>query len=356
MADARWDVIIVGLGLAGTTLAWHLREAGQRVLVIDGDEPVTSSKIAAGLITPITGQRLVRSWRYDEFLLAAREFYTSIQKRTEQTFFHDRIALRLFRSETEQQNWADRRSKAEYQSHLTVPQPVPLLDPSLADASGGGFAMQAAQLDVAAYLEASRSALEWKPIFLDWHRDVSFKAEEVLICGHRARRVISCEGYAATRNPYFSWVPFVAAKGDILTVRFHDRVPPQCLHRGIWIAPTSDLDVFRVGSNYDWENLNQEPSASARMEIESKLEEFFHVPYTVLDHHAAVRPIITESTALIGFHPEHERLGFFNGLGSKGALRAPWYAQRFTDFLVHQTRLPDDLDLRKQIVSNDACH
>ena len=58
MAEAPWDVIIVGQGLAGTTLAWHLREAGQRVLVIDACEPVTSSKIAAGLITPITGQRV----------------------------------------------------------------------------------------------------------------------------------------------------------------------------------------------------------------------------------------------------------------------------------------------------------
>ncbi len=347
MSEAPWDVIIVGQGLAGTTLAWHLRKAGQRVLVIDACELVTSSKIAAGLITPITGQRLVLSWRYDEFLPAARKFYTSIEKQTEQKFFHHRISLRLFKSKTERQNWTGRCSKPDYQSHLVIPQPIPVLDPSLGDVSGGGFAMHAAQLDVAAYLETSRLALEWEPMSLDWRRDVTFNAEEVSVCGQRTRRLISCEGYAATQNPYFSWVPFIAAKGDILTVRFHNPVPPQCLHRGIWIAPTADPEVFRIGSTYDWENLDQEPSASARTEIERKLKEFLHVPYTVLDHQAAVRPIITESKALIGLHPEQERLGYFNGLGSKGSLHAPWYAQCFTDFLVHQTPLPEDLDIRK---------
>jgi len=30
MAEAPWNVIIVGQGLAGTTLAWHLPEAGKR--------------------------------------------------------------------------------------------------------------------------------------------------------------------------------------------------------------------------------------------------------------------------------------------------------------------------------------
>lgn len=348
MADTPWDVIIVGQGLAGTTLAWHLREAGQRVLILDACEAVTSSKIAAGLITPITGQRLVLSRRCDEFLPAAAKFYARIEKCTGKKFFHERIAMRLFTSDTERQNWSQRGQRPAYQSHLLKPQPTPLLDPALGDASGGGFAMHAAQLDVAAYLEASRAVLDWQPATLDWQKDVTFGAEGISVPGHKARLLISCEGFAATRNPYFSWVPFIAAKGDILTVRFHRPVPSRTLHRGIWVAPTADPEVFRVGSTYDWENLDQVPSASARSEIEGKLKAFFHVPYTVLDHQAAVRPIITESKALVGLHPERERLGFFNGLGSKGSLHAPWYARCLADFLVHQTPLPDDLDIRKR--------
>ena len=57
-----FDCVIVGQGLAGTTLAWHLVEAGRSVLLLDAEAPVTASKISPGLITPITGQRLSLAW------------------------------------------------------------------------------------------------------------------------------------------------------------------------------------------------------------------------------------------------------------------------------------------------------
>jgi glycine/D-amino acid oxidase-like deaminating enzyme len=347
MAEAPWDVIIVGQGLAGTTLAWHLLEAGQRVLVLDACEIVTSSKIAAGLVTPITGKRLVLGAQFDDFLSAARKFYASIEKRTGQRFFHDRVALRLFGSDAERQAWSGRARQPAYQSHLLNPQPAILLDPEMGDASGGGFAMHAAQLDVAAYLEASRAALAWQSVTLDWQRDVTFGAQGASVREHRTRLLISCEGYAAAHNPYFSLVAFNAAKGDILTVRFDRPVPPRSLHRGIWVAPTRDADVFLVGSTYDWAKLDQVPDAAARSQIEGKLKDMLHVPFTVLDHRAAVRPIIDESKALVGFHPEYEQLGYFNGLGSKGALHAPWYARHFADHLVHRTPLSEAVDVRK---------
>ena len=347
MAETPWDAIIVGQGLAGTTLAWHLVEAGRRVLVIDAGEPVTSSKIAAGLVTPITGKRLYLSWRCDEFLPVARSFYPRIERRTGQTFFHDRIALRLFRSDKERQTWLKRSVQPEYQTHQLDPQPSPLIDPALADAGHGGFAMHAAQLDVAAYLDASRQALDCEEMTVDWRHDVTFDGDGVSIQQYRARHVIACEGFAATRNPYFAEVPFNPAKGDILTVRFNRPLPPQTIHRGIWIAPTSEPDVFRVGSTYDRTNFDLVPSAAALSEIEGKLRDFLRVPYTVLDHKAAVRPIIDGSRALVGLHPDQHQLGFFNGLGSKGSLHGPWYADCFTNFLLHGSPLPEDMDVRK---------
>jgi len=50
--------LILGQGLAGTAIAWRLWERGLPFLIVDRDEPVTSSKIAAGLLTPITGMRM----------------------------------------------------------------------------------------------------------------------------------------------------------------------------------------------------------------------------------------------------------------------------------------------------------
>lgn len=346
MLGARWDVIIVGQGLAGTTLAWHLKEAGQKVLLLDACEVVTSSKIAAGLVTPITGKRMALSNRYDEFLSVARPFYRRIEQHTRRAFFHNRTGNRLFKSDAERASWVVRSKQSAYQSHLVHPQPEPLIDPSVADASGGGFAMNSAQLDVAAYLDASRSVLPWEQMALDWTSDVTFSSDGVSVGPLWAHLIVSCEGFAATRNPYFSGVSFNAAKGNILTVRFHRSVPPVSFHRGVWLAPTCDPEVFSVGSTYDWEVLDQVPEASARSQIEGKLKEFIQVPYTVLDHRAAVRPIIRESRPLIGCHPKQDRLGYFNGLGSKGSLLAPWYARCLCDHLVNQAPIPGDMDIR----------
>jgi glycine oxidase len=348
MTDGQWDAIIVGQGLAGTTLAWHLHEVGWRVLLIDAHDAVTSSKIAAGLITPITGQRLVLTQKCEEFVPVAQSFYFQIEHRTGRRFFHQRRSLRLFCSEEEQQSWLRRRDQPLLQSFLVNSQPAILLDRSLGDASYGGFEMKGAQLEVATYLAASRSTLPWVSMRLDWRRDVTIGENEVEVRGYRARLVISCEGYAAAQNPYFSPVPFVAAKGDILTVRFCRPVPAMCIHRGIWIAPTQDPEIFKAGSTYDWKNLDQEPSVSARNEIERKLQEFFHVPYVVLDHQAAVRPIIRNGEPVIGLHPAHPRLGYFNGLGSKGVLLAPFFARCFTDFLLYGRPLPETVDLRNR--------
>ena len=80
---------------------------------------------------------------------------------------------------------------------------------------------------------------------------------------------------------------------------------------------------------------------------EAKLQAFLRVPYTVLDHQAAVRPIIQFSKGVMGLHPQHQHLGYFNGLGSKGALHAPLFARDFAAFLIDGAPLPDEQDLRR---------
>ncbi len=351
MPPGTWDAIIIGQGLAGTTLAWNLLDAGLRVLVVDAQEAITASKIAAGLITPITGKQLALTWRCDEFLPVARRFYTSIEVRTGQNFYHAGMAIRLFTSPREQTHWARRCDQPAFQPYRITPSPDPIIDPALVSAPHGGFAMHAAQLDVAAYLAASRAAFmadqSYIAMALDWERDVTIGPDTLTLHAQTTRYLISCEGFAATRNPYFAWVPSKAAKGEILTIRVHELVPPHTLHCGVWIAPTPQPDVFKVGSTYAWTNLDQTPTPDARADIERRLAAVLRVPYTVLDHQAAVRPIIHTSKAVVGFHPAHERLGFFNGLGSKGSLIAPWFADRFTQAIVNGTPLPHDSDVRK---------
>ena len=96
---SEFDFVIVGQGIAGTSLAWCLRWAGSRFLVVDRQEPVTSSRIAAGLVTPITGQKMIKSWRFDELWTAAISFYDRVQSETKSQFFSRRSMVRMFANE-----------------------------------------------------------------------------------------------------------------------------------------------------------------------------------------------------------------------------------------------------------------
>ncbi|HSM40558.1 MAG TPA: FAD-dependent oxidoreductase [Afifellaceae bacterium] len=349
MAGTPFDVIIVGQGIAGTVLAWHLRDAGQCVLVLDTGPPVSSSAIAAGLITPVTGQRLVLDPNFDEQIDTARSYYRAVEREAGRSFFHDRTAIRLFRSGAERQAWAKRVAAADYRAHLIDPQPDPLIEPEIADAGEGGFAMQAAQLDVAAFLDAARAALATERLAVDWQRDVTFQADTVTVGSFAARRIVSCEGHAAAANPHFAGLSFNPVKGDILTIRTARPLPPRIVHRGIWIAPTTEPDIFRVGATYERKTLGEGPTPAARAELEGALQDFFRVPYEIVDHQAAVRPAISGTGVMAGLHPREPRLGFLNGLGSKGALLAPFHARCLAEHIVHGAPLPEAVDLRRHL-------
>ena len=101
--------------------------------------------------------------------------------------------------------------------------------------------------------------------------------------------------------------------------------------------------MFRAGSTYEREQLDGEPTERGRSEIESRLREFLRLPFEVIDHAAAVRPIIRESRPVLGFHPEHPRIGIFNGLGSKGSLLAPFFAAQLADVLCGTGQLDPDV-------------
>lgn len=54
------DFIIVGQGIAGSCLAFELAERGAKIRVIDDSWRDAACLVAAGVINPITGQRLVK--------------------------------------------------------------------------------------------------------------------------------------------------------------------------------------------------------------------------------------------------------------------------------------------------------
>ena len=328
------DVVLIGQGLAGTALAWQLRWRGSRVMVIDREAATTSSRIAAGLITPITGQRLKTTWRLAEFWPVAERFYRQVETLTNCRFFDQRRMVRLFADERESDLF---KKRAANEFGDLVHQPAPLIDETCFANPLGGFEMTTAgQLNVTRYLSASRDDFArlggYLAADIDPQHDLEFDATDVLLprWGIKTRRVIFCQGIDAAHNPWFREVRFDATKGEILTLRIPDLTEQRIVHRGIWLAPIGD-GLFRAGSTYERNQLDTVPTRQGRDEICSRLREFLHLPFEVIDHSAAVRPIIFGRHPVVGLHPVYPQLGYFNGLASKGVLQAPLLASRFAE-------------------------
>lgn len=327
-----FDHIIVGQGIAGTCLAWALRWRGESVLVLDRDEAATSSKIAAGLVTPITGKRLVKTWRLEELLPTAIRFYRRVEAEVGMGCFLHRPQLRLFADRKEQEVHGARQH-GEFWG--LVGEPDPPVDPGWFEAPLGGFQLATAhQLLTVPFLAESRKVLEVCTANVDPSTDLDVTPEGVSLprLGVQGRFLTFCQGFAGAGNPWFPGIRFNSAKGEILTVRIPGLAEQRIVNRGVWLVPLGN-DLFRTGSTYDHATHDCIPTSAARTEILARLCEFIRLPIGVVGHDAAVRPIIRVKHPTLGVSPRSPRVGFFNGLASKGSLAGPYFAEQFAAFL-----------------------
>ena len=332
------DCVIIGQGLAGTTLAWQLRWLGISFVVIDRDEAITTSRIAAGLMTPVTGQRVVPTARLAEFWPAAIRFYRRIEAEVGDTVFQERGHVRLFASERE----ADRFRHRDLSDIPGIVGEIdPALNPQWFENSLGGFEMpRAGQLAVAKFLDASRDIFErdgcWLTGNVDPTCDIELTHDGVWLArlGVEARRAIFCQGFEASRNPLLSHLTFDATRGEILTVRVPGLLESRIVNQGVWLAPSGQPELFRAGSTYNWELLEVGPTDSGRDWICERLRRFLKLPFEVVEHSAAVRPILAGKAPVLGLLSGTPQIGVFNGLGSKGSLQAPLLSAELAGIIV----------------------
>ena len=354
--DQPLDFVIVGQGIAGTTLAWMLKWRGLRGLIVDRLDGGSASSVAAGLMTPVTGMRLVPAWRLEECWSAAERFYRRVEEETGSHFFTQPGQVRLFDSQ-QSKNEFDRRDWSKHP--VEIRQPQQLVNPDAIAAPFGGFELPAAgRLDVAAYLADSRRSFVADGSFQvasieKFGLDIAKEVVHLSDPGVRAKRVIFCRGASEPENSWFEDVVFKSARGEVLTLRIDGLAETRIVNQGVWLVPCGN-GLFKAGSTYDFENLERGTTVPGREEIAARLKAFLKLPFEVVGHESGVRPIVTGRQPVIGIHPEHEQLGIFNGLGSKGSLLAPFVANQFADLLIEGTTIDPELNVRIRFPNRPA--
>lgn len=343
------DYLIVGQGLAGTLLAHFLLGMGRRVHLIDPGSERAASRVAAGIINPITGRRFVKSWRVDELIPFAKQTYRDLEQQLGISIYHEQPLVRAIHSTEEENDWMARAGEPSYAPYMAGNAGLGTFSGMLKPARAYGEVRQSAQVDIGELVLVYREYFKkegwlWEEAFD--HQTLRLEEQEAAYKDIRAEAVVFCEGFRGKDNPYFSYLPFKGDKGDVLLVRLPGPQPDRMLKQGVFIVPLKDGRCW-VGSTYIHRFNDDQPDPKGRAEILRRLEEVLQAPCAPESHLAAVRPTVQDRRPLLGRHPAHSQLAIFNGLGTKGTSLGPFFARQMATFLVKNGKLDHAVDIAR---------
>lgn len=317
---------IIGQGLAGTCLAWHLWWRKLPFVLVDDDRG-GSSRVAAGLINPVTGKNFEPTSGISGNLPEALAFYQKVGSELASTFWHPLPILRLAATPEE---WGKIQSKL---ARPDVERWIAETSPAVPDGWHGGVLLHGGgRLDTRGLLDASRSFFQAHGVFAECVPKESVARDATILCDGSA-------GLMAGRTG-----PHRCAKGEILTLLAPDWQQDHIrIGAGGWLVPIGE-NQFKCGATYSWDQLDHSPTPHGRQFVDNIARRLGGHDFEVIAHEAGIRPILRRSEPLIGPLPSGEWL--FNGLGSKGSLHAPATARRLADWLESGIEPPPQHDIR----------
>jgi glycine/D-amino acid oxidase-like deaminating enzyme len=318
------DILIVGQGIAGTLLAWEFERAGIPFRIVDAGHAGAASRVAAGIINPITGQRIVKSWRIDALLPVARESYQALEKALGLPLWREMRVRRIYLNERERQVMAEKQARNEFIGYVGA-------------SDGEGFWIEgAAHVDVGAMIGAARAR---------WLTAGLLREERVDFATVRSgpELIIDCTG---SGGGAFDFVRWQYSKGECLTVAIDGLAADVVLNRGHWVLPV-ESGIAKVGATHCPGRRDLDLTPEARSGLEAGLRTMTPQPFVVTDQQAGVRTYLGDKRPVVGRHPEDARLGIFNGLGAKGALYAPALALQWVHHLREGVPFDAEVDVAR---------
>lgn len=341
-------LLIVGQGICGTLLSWWLHKEGKPFVVIDDGAENTSSKVAAGIINPVTGRRYVRTWMIEELLDFAQSTYAELSTHLDAVLLYQRNVIDFFPSPQMRNAFVERIG--ENDTYLRAYPDQNRFNEFFNYDFGCGEIEPAYSVNLPLLLSGWREKLNEMKALREEKFDVQeceVKNDGVQYRDISAEKIIFCDGISAMQNPWFSLLPFSAIKGEALVIECRDIPTDHVFKKGMMLTPLQERDIFWVGSSYQWEFENTGPSEAFLTATKNVLNNWLKKPFKILQHKAAVRPATVERRPFVGFHPNHSNVGILNGMGTKGASLAPFFAHQLAQHIVHGSPLTPEADVKR---------
>jgi glycine/D-amino acid oxidase-like deaminating enzyme len=203
----------------------------------------------------------------------------------------------------------------------------------LLDPLGGFFVNNSGMVDVATLVSECKKYFKAQDSYIEWNvpsEALEMEEEKIKLGPFVADQIIFCEGPMAGINPLWSDLKFRLVKGEILDVSCSVTID-HVVSKGIFMLPYKNY--LRVGSTYDNQNQNEEPTEKGSRELLNRLSKLYNGNLKVLKHQAGLRPATFDRKPFVGFHHKHKNVAIFNGFGSKGVSLIPCFAMSLADHI-----------------------
>lgn len=340
------SVIIVGQGIAGTVLAETFLARNYKVYIFDASTNSSSSLVAAGVYNPIIAKRITTTWMAEELLPASNNLYQNLQKKYLQQILFPLPLLMVFDGIEQQNNWATKASIEKYKKWTIDKKEV---SEYINQPFGGQWFTGSGYVDTQVLISGFKSQNNHNLIFFQEVFESEYlqiNESHVSYKNLKADYIFYCEGVARKQNVYFDFIPFKPAKGELLTIRIENLNINHLIQAGIYVLPKGN-DTYIVGATYDWKNLDEELTENGKLELLNKLDKLIQLPYQVIDHKAGIRPAVADRRPVLGFHSIYKNVGIFNGLGTKGVMLAPYFAEHLVDVTEKKVEILSEVDVNR---------
>jgi hypothetical protein len=322
------DILNVGHGLAGCTLAMTCYRNNIPFKIVGCSLPGEASMASSGLIAPITGRRYVKAWRIDEFVPKALDFYQWTESLLGQQFFFPVEIVRYLSHPESKLAWEKRLGDPEYAAYIADTK-YDLLD-ELDRPYGiltGGY-----RLDTPGWITAVRRLLtargKMEILSTPYDSGASYDGITIYATG-------SVDTSVASR--------IIPNKGESLIVYMPDWRIKKIIKEEVFIVPLAKDEFYWIGSYYQPWPENPSVTEEGKERLLESIRKIYSGWLEVISHMAGVRPTVNDRRPLIGALPVRPRQFIFNGMGTKGTSLAPFWAEQLVRHITDDFPLPEEV-------------
>ena len=347
MKNKEVDYIVVGLGLAGLAFS-RILEKHKKSFIVFEDNSQNASLVASGMYNPVVLKRFTPVWKANLQLKEAIPFYKELEKLLNKDYNFPIAIYRVFKSIEEQNNWTVACDKSSLSNYM-IPQIINKKIGGILSDFGFGKLKNTGRISTKLLLNDYKHYLKEHNL-IKYERfnyqSLKININVVEYKNITAKKIIFCEGFWLTKNPFFNYLPMQEAKGELLTIHAPELNIDFMIKSSVFILPLGN-HYYKVGATFNWKDKTLNATQEGKQELIDKLLNVINVPYEIISQSAGIRPTVKDRRPLVGKHPIYKNMAILNGLGTRGVMIAPWAAKQLFHHLENNKELDKEITINR---------